>query len=146
MDARTETLLQQLFRRESRSLLLYLTESFPWTPTDKHAAVERLHQLSAQQRESTVKLGQFLQKHRIPLPYLGAFPMDFTTINFIGLDYAVPLLVKDEQEAIAELESDLDRLSDAEARALVREILGEKRHLLKELEALGAALPATTLR
>jgi hypothetical protein len=146
MDARAQTLLQQLFRRESRSLLEYLTESFPWTPADKHAAVERLHQLSSQQRESTVKLAQFLQRHHIPLPYLGAFPMDFTTINFIGLDYAVPLLVKDEQEAIGELETDLGRLADAEARALVQEILGEKRHLLKELETLGTSLPATTLR
>jgi len=146
MDARTQTLLQDLFRREGRSLLQYLAESFPWTPSDRQAAVRQLHQLAAQQRQSAVKLAHFLERHHVALPYLGAFPMDFTTINFIGLDFAVPLLVKDEQEAVAELERDLDQVTDAEARKLLQELLHEKRQLLKELEALGTGLPATTLR
>jgi rubrerythrin len=105
-----------------------------------------LHRLSAQQRESAVKLAHIFQRHHVALPYLGAFPMDFTNINFIGLDYAVPLLVKDEQQAVAELERDLDRLTDTEARGVVQELLREKRQLLKELEALATGLPATTLR
>ena len=146
IDATAQALLQDLFRRESRSLLQYMTESFPWTPPDKQATLSQLKKLGAQQRETAVKLAQFLERHHIPLPYLGAFPMEFANINFIGLDYAVPLLVKDEQEAVAELKADLERLDDPEARSLAHEILKEKQHLLKELEALGTGLPATTLR
>jgi glycine cleavage system regulatory protein len=146
LDAPTQTLLQDILRRESRSLLQYLQESFPWTTSDRQSAVAQVRAMSQEERDALTRVARFLIRHQIDLPYLGSFPMDFTTINFIGLDYAVPLLVKSEREAIADLEHDLPQIANADARGLVQEILTVKQRHLKDLENLAAGLPATTLR
>ena len=146
LDAQTQTLLQEIFHRESRSLLQYLQESFPWTTAENQAAVVQLKKMSAEEREGAARVARFLRRHQIDLPYLGSFPMEFTTINFIGLDYAAPLLVKSERAAVADLERDLSRITDSEARSLVQGILTVKQRHLKDLETLAAAVPATTLR
>jgi hypothetical protein len=146
IDAKTQTLLQDVLRRESRSLLQYLTESFPWTTSDKQAAVATLQRLAEEERESAARVADYLRRHQIPLPYLGAFPMEFTTINFIGLDYAVPLLVQAGRGALANLERDLHNLRDPDARALVQELAAVEGRHIKELEALAEGLPAATLR
>jgi rubrerythrin len=146
LDAQTQTLLQSILRRESRSLLQYLQESFPWTTLDKQSAVAQVQKMSQEERDAATRLARFLGRHQIDLPYLGSFPMDFTTINFIGLDYATPLLVKSEREALAELERELPQVTDAEARGLVQEIIAVKQRHLKDLENLATGLPATTLR
>ena len=146
MNAPTQARLQDLLRRESRSLLQYLDESFPWTTLDKQSALSRLHELAAEEREAAAKVARLLTRRRVALPYLGAFPEEFTTINFIGLDYAVPRLVAYERRAIADLEQDLARLDDEEAKRLVQEVLTLKQGHLKELEGLATGLPAATVR
>jgi hypothetical protein len=146
LDAQTQTLLQEIFHRESRSLLQYLQESFPWTTAENQAAVAQVKKMSAEERDGAARVARFLRRHQIDLPYLGAFPMDFTNINFIGLDYAVPLLVKSERAAIAELEQDLKLITDPGAQSLVQDILTVKQRHLKDLETLASGMPATTLR
>jgi hypothetical protein len=146
LDAYTQAVVQDLFRRESRSLLQYLSESFPWTAPEYQDAVSQLGRLAEEERTGIARIARFLQRRHVPLPYLGAFPEEFTSINFIGLDYALARLVKRQRRAIAEWEADLRRLTEPEARALVEELLAEKQRHLKELEALAGAQPATTVR
>jgi hypothetical protein len=142
----SQAVLQDVFRRENRSLLQYLAESFPWTTPEHQEAVRRLGQMAAEEREGVARVARFLQRRHVPLPYLGAFPEEFTSINFIGLDYALPRLVKAARDAVAELEGDRGRLTDPDARTLLEEILREKQRHLKGLEALAEAQPATTVR
>jgi hypothetical protein len=146
IDEPTQRVLQEILRRESRSLLQYLSESFPWTTPDHQAAVAELNRLAGEERQGAGWVADFLRRHHVAPAYLGPFPMDFTNINFIGLDYAVLLLRRDVRGALAALESDLPKLHDEGARKLVRELITVKQCHEKDLQALATDLPAATRR
>jgi hypothetical protein len=140
-DATLEPLLQTVIRREGRSLLQYVGESFPWTTPEHQALLGELRQLTAEENEAVAGLARFLRKRRLTPPYLGAYPMNFTSYGFVSLEYMLPLLVENQRRAIAELERDLDRLHDDAARAELRKVLEMKQRHLKQLEGLAAGKP-----
>ena len=74
IDPRTQALLQRVFRRESLSMLRYVGEAFPWTSAGGDAALRRLREIEAEDREATADLGLFLFRRRIPPSYTGSFP------------------------------------------------------------------------
>lgn len=146
MDLQSQRILQAIVRREGRSLLQYLSDAFPWTTFTEGEALARVQQFVKEERDSTAALGRFLQRRRVMPPYLGAYPMWFTTLNFITLDHLLPLLVQAERKAIAEWERDLASLTDPEARSQVQGILEMKRTHAKALEELTAAHPEPAAR
>jgi hypothetical protein len=136
IDPHTQTLLQEILRRESRSVLRYVTEAFPWINSTEEKSLAALQRLIAAERDAVVRLGQYLVRHRGTLPFLPSYPASFTTINFLALDYVLPMLVKHERRSIADLERDLASLKDSAARAEVEKLLAVKQRHLPELEAL----------
>jgi hypothetical protein len=141
IDARTAALLQDILRRESRSLLQYISEAFPWITAEERQARAELQRLIDEEGRSAAELGRFLVRQRVPLPLLGPYPMDFTTINYVSLDHLLPLLVAHQSRAIARLEQDQAAITDPDARAQVGKILSLKGQHLHALEALAAAHP-----
>jgi hypothetical protein len=136
IDARTTAILQELVRRQSRSLLQYVGDAFPWTTREEQAAPAELQKIVEEERQGAADaVALLLRRHQMP-PYLGSYPMDFTTINYVSLDHLLPLLVDDERRAIAGLERDVAAVSDPEARGLVQAILDKKRAHLACLTAL----------
>jgi hypothetical protein len=146
IDDKTAALLQAIIRREGRSLLQYVSEAFPWITAKERDALARLQEITAQERDGVTRLAEFLIRCRIPPPYLGAYPMDFTTINYVSLDHLLPLLVTHQRRDIADLERDLNQITDAEARTEVQAILDAKRQHLQSLESLAAAHPEPAMR
>jgi rubrerythrin len=142
-DYLTAPILSDVLRRESRSLLQYVDEAFPWTPPEEQATWDQLTKLIAEERKALTALAHFLDRRRIPLPYLGSFP-DFTGVNFVSLDHLLPLLVEHQKKSIASLESDLARLSDPEAAKVLGQLLEVERRHLKTLETLAARHTQTT--
>src|SRR5437762_1627496 len=141
LDSRTQTRLQQLLRRESRSFLQYVNDSFPWTTSEEKPALAQVQTLIDEERRAIAALAKFLTRHRIPVPYLGSYPMAFTTLNFVSLDHLLPILVDTERRAMTNLESDLDSFTDSESRDEIQKLLDLKRRHSKVLEALAAAHP-----
>jgi hypothetical protein len=139
MDANAQTLLQDILRRESRSVFRYVAEAFPWINSSEEKALSELQGLLAAERQAVVELGQFLVRRHVPLPFIPSYPANFTTINFLALDYVLPLLVERERQSIADLERDLACLKDPAARAEVEKLLAVK---LKHLPAYQALVPA----
>jgi hypothetical protein len=136
MDDRTQARLESILQRESRSVMVYTAEAFPWTSALTSEAVKRLLTCIHQEQEALTQLGRFLVRQRVPLPYLGSFPVGFTTINFLALDYLLPRLSAFEKTSIAELEGDLAALQDPLARPPVEKLLAVKKRNLEMLEAL----------
>src|SRR5260370_32290861 len=136
LDTKTQALLQEIFRREGQSFLLYVHDSFPWTTSAGEPALQRLRQLIAAERAALTALGRFLARHRVPLPFLGSYPSNFLSFNFVSLDHLMPRLVDAEKRLLADLERDLASGSDAVARAELTKLVELKRHNLKELGAL----------
>ena len=146
LDARTQTRLQQILRRESRSFLQYISDSFPWTSPEEKDALAQLQTLMEEERRAIAAFAKFLIRHRIPVPHLGPYPVAFTTLNFVALDHLLPMLADAERRCIAELENDLASFTDSECRQEIQTLLDMKREHLKTLEALAVAHPETVLR
>jgi hypothetical protein len=132
-------LLEAAVRREGRSLLQYVSEAYPWTTSAGDTTPDQVRQLAHEERDALAVLTRFLARRRHAVPYLGAFPMAFTTMNFVSLDYLVPRLAADGRRAIDALERDRAALTDAEAKAELDRFLDLKRRHLKALEALATA-------
>jgi len=146
IDARTYSLLQDLVRRESRSLLQYVNDSFPWiTPQEQDVLVE-IQDMIEEESQGVAGLVRLLHRHRLTPPYLGSYPSNFTTLNYVTLDHLLPLLANHERQAISRLESEMPALADPEAREQARKILDMKRRHLQILENLRAAHPEPALR
>jgi hypothetical protein len=141
IDPQTQTALQDILRRESRSVLIYVAEAYPWTNSTGTKALAGLQHLIAVEREAIACLGRFLVRQRIPLPYLPSYPAHFTTINFLALDFILPRLIEHERQSIAELENDLAAVKNPAARAEVEKLLDLKRKHLPQLEELASEQP-----
>jgi hypothetical protein len=146
IDAQTQMLLQETVRREQRSLLQYLAEAFPWTTPGGEAVVAAIGRMSVESQEAVVKITRFLLRNHVELSYLGAFAMDYTNSNFIGLDYALVQLVDEEHYTAAFLEGQLPSLTEGKGKELLENLLAVKKAHLREMETLAGAAPATTVR
>jgi hypothetical protein len=138
IDPQTQALLQDIVGRESRSVLLYVHDAFPWTTAAEGETLLTLRRLIATEARAVAALGQYLVRRHLPPPLPGSYPSSYTTINFLALDYLLPRLADAAQRALADLERDLDSIADAEARTEVEKLAAVKRRNLAVLEELAA--------
>jgi hypothetical protein len=131
MDRTTASILQGLVRKEGRSLLQYVSESFPWTTARDREVLATLQDMAKEEQQATAALVGFLVKSRVSPPYLGAYPMSFTTINYMSLGFLLPYLIDFESRRVAELKHDLALVSSQEdAHSVLKGLLEIKeRHL-----------------
>lgn len=129
-------LLTEIVSRESRSLLRYLSEAFPWVRTGASETLTRLHTVAREERDGMATLTRYLNRLRIVLPHPGSYPASYTSMNFVSLDYLIPRLVADQQRRIAALERDRAALSDADARVEVDRLLTLERQHTQVLQGM----------
>jgi hypothetical protein len=134
IDSRTQAILEEVVRRESRSLLSYIGDAFPWTTTAGSPALATLDRVVKEEGAAVAALGRFLVRNHVMVPPAGAYPSSFTSYNFVALSFLVPRLEEEEKRSIAVLEADLGKIGDA-ARAPVEALLAIKK---KNLEALSS--------
>jgi hypothetical protein len=145
MDAASQKLLQALFRKESRSLLQYVSEADPWTTKTNHRLLEQVITLAREEQTALAKMARLLLKHHVLEPTPVNYPSNFTTINFVALEHLLPLLIDNERKCIAELEPRVGGVRDVQVRGLVSEYLELKRRHLQALSATDSpAAPAPT--
>ena len=145
IDSHSQRLLQDILRRESRSVLMYVAEAYPWTTSTQTKTLTSLQQLIAAEREAVSCLGRFLVRQRVPLPFLPSYPAHFTTINFLALDFILPRLIQHQRHSIAELERDLAFVKDPAAQAELERLLALKRQHLPQLEELASPQPQASV-
>jgi hypothetical protein len=150
VDEQTQALLQEVLRRESRSLLMYVGDAYPWTTSGGEPALAALRQLVRAEAGAVAALGRFMARHGITPAPVGAYPVHFTNYNFIALQYLLPHLIDAERAGITALEADLAAVKDPGAKAAVEQLLAAKRTHLAGLERLASppafsanAAPAT---
>jgi hypothetical protein len=135
IDFTCRSLLQDLFRREGRSLLQYASESSPWVDEkDKHLE-ERLKILAEAEIRALGEFAEYLEKARVPLPYLGAYPSRFTNYNFMNLRKLLTPLIQDQRDGVNRLEKEIQSLQGKD-REEATKILEINRQHLMELEKL----------
>jgi hypothetical protein len=142
IDPHTQAVLQEIVRRESRSLLSYMADAYPWTTVAGSRALTTLRQVIHDESEAVAELGRYLVRQKAPVPFLGSYPAGFTTCNFISLEFLLPRLLTAQQDLITVLEADLGRLPPGESRAQVEALLAVKRKDLATLQTLAVPRPA----
>jgi hypothetical protein len=142
IDSLSYSLLQEIIRRESRSLLQYVAEAVPWTKAGERETWSKLQKLIEEQQQALNGLVRWLTRQRLLPPYLGSYPSEFTDVNFISLEHLLPMLRESERRCVNHLERDLALLHESEARKQVQAFLEMKERHLKALETLNTPTPA----
>jgi hypothetical protein len=122
-----------------RSLAMYLRGARPWTHRGDEAACGVLDDVAADQARTVEILTDLLLDRRAPID-LGEFPLEFTSVHDLSLDYLVARLIDDQRYTIDAIEqcAAATRAGSAE-RAVAEEALGAARAHLQSLEELAAA-------
>jgi hypothetical protein len=136
IDAATRHVLLELIREENRSLLRYISEADPRVTPEEEPALRQVLEMVNEQQAAVGQIVAHLQKHRVSVPPLGTYPHSFTTMNFISLDYLLPVLVDHGKQRIAQIEAHLPQVSDTRSRVLVQQILDLKRRHVQAIESM----------
>ncbi len=97
IDPKTEAILQSIVRRESRSLLSYIGDAFPWTTEAGSSSLIALASVVKAEGAAVNALGNFLVRQRLTPPPLGSYPASFTSLNFVALSFLLPRLIDEER-------------------------------------------------
>jgi rubrerythrin len=145
IDAHTYALLQDIIHRESRSLLQYVSDSYPWITPEERIALATIQEIIEEERQGAGDLIRLLQRRKLPPSYLGSYPTSFTNFSFVSLDHMLPLLGANERQGIDQLQQDIQSVSDAEARELLQKTLDKKRRHLEVLQSMTPARSVSTV-
>ena len=136
--------LIEAYRRERLSVLPYVRQAVPYAGPADRPLLDRVRELADAEAAALDGFVEFLDSHRVLVPYVGAFPTAFTNYNFIAIRKLIPELIVDERRGLEALQTDIAALPDGEPRARLVKLADEKRMHLTELEKLVDKLPAVT--
>jgi hypothetical protein len=132
-----EQRLQAIFRREYRSLLQYVREAAPFASGPDRLPRDAVLRIATEEAAALEAFGEVLDGLRIPLPYLGSFPVVFTDLNFVTIRHLLPKLIVEQKNDLVKLEADVPLVLNAIAYAAVLRLIDLHRRHLQELESLG---------
>jgi hypothetical protein len=115
------------YRRERLSFLQYIRQATPYAGPADRVVAARVHELAEAEAATLDAFGEFLDRQRITVPYLGAFPTSFTNYNFIAVRKLLPSLIADEDRGLKALEADIAALDPGEARSWLEKLADGKR-------------------
>jgi hypothetical protein len=119
-----------------RSLPMYLNQVSPWMHAGNERAKAVLDQIVADHERDCRRLVEFIIDQRGTID-LGDFPMEYTDLHFLSLEFLTQELVRHQRLDIAGIENCVAWLAkDLYARALAEEILGSERAHLEMLDEL----------
>jgi len=126
-----------------RSLARYLADAVSWRAKPDDPAMRLITQIAADQDHYADALGHLLDE-RDAVITTGGYPMAFTSLHDLELDYLLRRLIEHQKQDIAAIESCVELAgSDLEARGLIEECLGAaKGHLESLEEAVHGPAPA----
>jgi len=136
IDPATKDLLHQIIRRESRSLYQYVREVPTWVGTNDRAVLAQLREMARAEERVVDALGRYLQKAKAELAVVGPYPSSFTPLNDAALKHVLPMVIREQKQALAQLESDLTRINDPQSTAYLIQLLELKKKHVPQLESL----------
>jgi hypothetical protein len=136
----TTEILNRLLVLHVRSLPTYLSYAPPHQLRRHPQAKEVLDHIVEDQKRTIDRLGTLILDAGGTLDY-GEFPMSFTSLHDLSLEYLLKLLIERQQKFIAACEKLADMLGMAPyAQAAAREAMGEAKGHLDNLRELQGSL------
>jgi hypothetical protein len=119
-----------------RSLAAYLSFADPWVAYGNEEPRRILTRIVADKEQFVARLTALLDARRHTIDF-GEFPMEFTSLHDVSLEYLLSQLIEHQRRDVQTIESALAQLAgDTEGRSLVEEILASSRRHLQSLEGL----------
>ncbi|RIK76414.1 MAG: hypothetical protein DCC68_19420 [Planctomycetota bacterium] len=126
---RTAT-LNRLLQIHYRSLPMYLASARPWVPRGHEKAAETLELIVEDQKRTVDKITHALLDLGADID-LGEFPMVYTDLHDLSVDYVLKELVEAQRRDVAAIE---DCVADLAGDPLAQEALGAAKGHLESLE------------
>ena len=137
--------LNRLLAIHCRSFPQYLRWARPHVPSGRGQELEAIDAITLDQDIMSERISRMVVDADA-LPRTGEFPMEFTDLHDLDIDYVILTAVRYQEQDVAAIEQLVERLNTAPAaRALAEESLGmAKGHLdtLREVAQSIAALKA----
>lgn len=135
----TLDILNRLLVLHERSLPMYLSYAPPYEIAAHEQAKRVLDQVVADQRRTIDRLGTLIIDSG-GAPDYGEFPMSFTSLHDLSVEYLLKLLIERQHKHVTACEKLADLLNLAPyAQAAAREAVGEAKGHLQNLQELQAA-------
>ena len=132
--------LNRLLANQCCSLVNYLSEARPWTHPGNEVLVEETRSIVADHEHYSQRLAEAIED-RDGNVNSGCFPMTFTSLNDLALDYLLVRLIEDQQINIQAAEQCMAELvEDPPAWSLASEVVGNER---AHLDIMKEFLPHT---
>jgi hypothetical protein len=142
MKADTVYWLNRLLAIHCKSFAQYLRWARPHVPAGRGEELEAVEAIALDQDVMAERISRMIVDGDA-LPRTGEFPMEFTDLHDLNIDYLIRAAVRYQEQDVAAIEQLVDRLHMApSARAIAEEALGMgKGHLdtLRELTRSSAA-------
>lgn len=128
--------LNQLVVDMGRSLLQYVDESWPWTAQESAARRQTLAELATRQRDHVAEIVELLNQRGSEVVF-GTYPVTYTDLHYVELDYLISQLIENETALIGQIEATATLCEqDAELVALLDRVASGERAVLNELKSL----------
>jgi ferritin-like metal-binding protein YciE len=128
--------LNRLYLIENRSLAMYMVDACPWSHAGDEQAAQVISHIVADQKVMAQRLADLIDA-RDGRVHNGSFPMQFTDLNMVSLEYLVGELARLLRQDIESIRTSVEKLAgDREAQELAEEILGSEQAHLEALEDL----------
>jgi len=135
----TTEILNRLLVLHMRSLPMYLGYAPPYELASHLRAKAVLDQIVEDQKRTVDRLGTLILDSSGTIDY-GEFPMSFTALHDLSLDYLLNMLIERQQKFIMVCDKLADSLGMAPyAQAAARETVGEAKGHLENLQELKAS-------
>ena len=136
----TTEILNRLLVLHERSLPMYLSFAPPADLARNSKARAVLDQIVADQKRTIDRLATIILESNGVIEH-GEFPMSFTSLHDLSLEYLLKLLIERQGKTIAACERLADALNMAPyAQAAAREAVGEAKGHVENLQELQASL------
>jgi hypothetical protein len=134
----TTDVLNRLLAIVVRSFPQYMQYSRPYVPPGREPMFETLQSIATDQNGLADRISALIINAQAPLRS-GEFPMEFTDMHDLGIDYLVNAAIAYQQQDIETIGQLVDDLQAApEAKSLAEETLGMAKGHLESLQELVA--------
>jgi len=128
--------LNQLLQLHYRSLPMYLRHAEPWAREGSAEQIATVRDIILEHDRIAGICADWIQRRGGAID-TGEFPMEFTDMHDLSLEFLIRELVRYQRQMIARIEGVLAELSvDPPIRSLAQEALGAAKGHLKSLEEI----------
>ncbi|WP_437205797.1 hypothetical protein [Planctomicrobium sp. SH664] len=129
-----------------RSLLRYVAEAWTWSQVEDQGLEDLVHRLAAGQEDNVRRLAELLMSRRQRIDF-GMYPLAFTSLHYVAIEYLLQELVASQTAIVRQLEDSLISFqSDPQALAVLRQVVDSERAALNELRAATSSAVGTWMK